>query len=143
MTPARLALILGGLGLIPFAAFATGAWMASGIGLRIIFVEAGVLWGAIILSFMAGARWAFMQTGPITSPVRLMTAGLIPAVSLAAPFLDPGRGIALLVAGFIGLLVFELRPRARREAPDWYASLRIGLTSGAVFCLLVTALAAT
>ena len=135
MSPARIALALGLLGLVPFAGFAIAAWLTPNIGLRFTFVQAEILWAAIILSFMAGARWAFTLTQPTPDPWRVMAIGLVPALSLVAPFLPFGWAVLVLASGFIGLLVSELVPGARREAPAWYPQLRIFLTIIALVCL--------
>ena len=133
MSPARIALALGLLGLVPFAGFGIAAWLTPNIGLRFTFLQAEILWAAIILSFMAGARWAFTLTTP--APWRVMAFGLVPALSLVAPFLPIGWAVLLLASGFTGLLVSELMSGARREAPEWYAPLRIFLTIVALVCL--------
>jgi hypothetical protein len=135
MNPARITLALGLLGLVPFVGFGIGAWLTPNIGLHFTVLQAEILWAAIILSFMAGARWAFTLTLLTPAPWRLMAFGLLPALSLVAPFLPIGWAALLLAAGFIGLLVSELMPGARREAPEWYPPLRIFLTLVALVCL--------
>ena len=135
MSPARIALGLGLLGLVPFAGFGIAAWLTPNIGLRFTFLQAEILWAAIILSFMAGARWAFTLTQPTPARSRVMAFGFLPALSLVAPFLPFGWAVLLLASGFIGLLVSELMSDARREAPEWYPPLRIFLTLVALVCL--------
>lgn len=137
----RAAMILGLLGLVPFAGFVIAAWVTPNIGLRFTFIQAEILWAALILSFMAGARWAFTLTRLTPDLGRLMAFGLIPAVSLAAPFLPAGQSVLLLAAGFTGLLAAELMPGARREAPDWYPPLRVFLTGVVLICLAGAAFA--
>jgi Protein of unknown function (DUF3429) len=135
LSPARIALALGLLGLVPFAGFAIAAWLTPNIGLRFTFLQAEILWAAIILSFMAGARWAFTLTQPSPDPWRVLAFGLFPALALAAPFLPIGWAALLLASGFIGLLASELTSVARHEAPEWYTPLRIFLTLVALVCL--------
>ncbi len=139
MSPSRIALVLGLLGLVPFAGFAIAAWLTPNIGLRYTFLQAEILWAAIILSFMAGARWAFTLTRPSPDPWRVMAFGLVPALSLVASFLPVGWAVLLLASGFIGLLASELMSGARHEAPEWYPPLRIFLTLGALVCLSAVA----
>lgn len=139
MSGSRVALALGLLGLIPFAGFAALAWGSADPAVRLAHAQAEVMWGAIILSFMAGARWAFALAGPAATPTRLMAFGLIPALSLLAPWLPTVLGLVLLAAGFVGLLVLELPRVPRQEAPDWYPALRVFLTVVAVACLLSVA----
>ena len=140
MSPARVSLALGLLGLVPFAGFGIAAWLTPNIGLRFTFLQAEILWAAIILSFMAGARWAFTLRRLTPAPWRLMAFGFLPALSLVAPFLPIGWAVLLLASGFIGLLVSELMSGARREAPEWYPPLRIVLTLVALVCLSGVAL---
>jgi hypothetical protein len=135
MNPSRVTLALGLLGLVPFAGLGIAAWLTPNIGLRFTFLQAEILWAAIILSFMAGARWAFILSRPAPDPWRLMAFGFVPALSLVAPFLPFGWAALLLAAGFIGFLVSELMPGARREAPEWYPPLRVFLTFVALVCL--------
>ena len=139
MSPSRIALVLGLLGLVPFAGFAIAAGLTPNIGLRYTYLQAEILWAAIILSFMAGARWAFTLTRPSPDPWRVMAFGLVPALSLVAPFLPIGWAVLMLASGFIGLLASELTAGARRDAPEWYPPLRIFLTLGALVCLTAVA----
>ena len=141
MSPARAALVLGVFGLGPFIGFAAAAWFAPGIAPPAALQQAEILWGAIILAFMAGARWGFVLVQPEASIGRLMAFGLIPALSLAAPFLPVPLALILLAAGFVGLLAAELLPAARHEGPAWYPPLRVFLTLVALICLIATALA--
>ena len=48
MSPARIALALGLLGLVPFAGFGIAAWLTPNVGLRFTFLQAEILWAAII-----------------------------------------------------------------------------------------------
>jgi hypothetical protein len=140
VSPARIALALGLLGLVPFAGFGIATWLTPNIGLRFTFLQAEILWAAIILSFMAGARWAFTLARPTPDPWRVMAFGLVPVLSLVAPFLPIGWAVLLLASGLVGLLASELTSGARQEAPEWYAPLRVFLTLVALVCLSGVAL---
>lgn len=135
MSAQRTALCLGLLGLVPFVGFVIAAWATPKVGLSFTFLQAEIDWAAIILAFMAGARWAFILTQGTPEVWRMMAFGLFPALSLAAPFLPFRWAVLLLAAGFTALLVSELMPGARREAPEWYPPLRIFLTLVVLACL--------
>lgn len=70
------------------------------------------VWGAVILTFMSGALWAFAMTGggPETA----------------------GRN---LIRGFAGLLVLDYAFAHWGLAPPWWMRLRLILTAVAVLCL--------
>lgn len=131
---ARAAAILGAAGLVPFWGFAVSAHIAPGVGLAYAVLEAEVIWGAVILSFMAGARWAMiMMAGGST--LRLAGFAFVSLAALAAPFLAPLPALGLLALAFLGLLAAELAVAAQAEAPGWYPRLRIALTLGVLGAL--------
>lgn len=117
-------------GLIPF------------VGCAALFVmrpEAGDLWvgplaayGAIILSFLGGARWGSALAGP-EPKVGALIASNLPAVAAWLTFL-PGVPYAVqllvLIFGLVFMLVWDYR-----GAPSWYRNLRIVATIGAVLSL--------
>lgn len=140
MSPARAATLLGAAGLIPFWGFAVGAHLAPSIGLAVTALQAEVIWGAVILPFMAGARWAMILVAG-GSPLRLAGFAVVSLPALAAPFLTPRPALGLLALAFLALLVAELGPRARAEAPAWYPRLRIALTAGVLGALVLAAFA--
>jgi hypothetical protein len=141
MSAARVTALLGAAGLIPFWGFALAAHLAPSIGLAHAALEAEAIWGAVILSFMAGARWA-MGVAAGGGALRLAAFALVTLPALIAPFLSPRSGLALLAASFLGLLVAELTATSRAEAPAWYPRLRILLTCMVLAALAVAALAA-
>jgi hypothetical protein len=141
MSTARAVALLGAAGLIPFWGFALAAHLAPSIGLAYAALEAEAIWGAVILSFMAGARWA-MVVAAAGGTLRLAIFALMSLPALVAPFLSAITGLALLAASFLGLLVAELTATSRAEAPAWYSRLRIHLTGGVLAALAVAALAA-
>ena len=124
MSPARIALALGLLGLVPFAGFGIAAWLTPNIGLRFTFLRQDTV-GGDHLVLHGGCPLGFTLTQPSPDPWRVMAFGLVPALALAAPFLPIGWAALLLASGFIGLLASELTPSARHKAPEWYPPLRI------------------
>lgn len=134
---------LGFAGVLPFAAaslavWAPANWLDPAIGASLTQWQLG--YGAVILSFMAGARWGLaIHTG--------ITARLIPAVIPAllgwvclvpAALLDVSVGARLLglAIAFGGLALTEWRSG---EWAPWYTSLRIKLSLSVILCLLISA----
>lgn len=117
-------------GLIPF------------VGCAALFVlkpQTGDLWvqplaayGAIILSFLGGARWGRALAEPQPRVATLLFSNL-PAVAAWLTFL-PGVPAALqlgvLMAGLAAMLVWDWP-----SAPGWYRALRLTATVGAVASL--------
>lgn len=137
----RGATILGVAGLVPFWALALASRLAPDIGLVYAALEAEAVWGSVILSFMVGARWAMIILAG-GSLLRLAGFAFFSLPALAAPFLAPLPALGLLALAFLALLVAELAPRARSEAPLWYPRLRVALTAGVLGALALAALAA-
>lgn len=137
----RAAAWLGGLGLVPFAGFALFAWWSGPSAERLVALQALTTWGAVILGFMAGARWAMILQARAGAPLlRLAAVGMAPPIlALIAPVVSPRAGLAMLTLGFVGLLIFELSDASRAEAPAWYPRLRIPLSCGAICCLVLGA----
>jgi len=117
-------------GLIPF------------VGCAVLFViqpQTGDLWvrplvgyGAIILSFLGGARWGRALAGPQPRIAPLVFSNL-PAVAAWLTFL-PGVPEALqlgvLMAGLVAMLAWDWP-----SAAAWYRTLRLTATVGAVLSL--------
>ena len=140
MNVSRAATLLGSAGLIPFWAFALAAHMRPNIDLAYKAIEAEIIWGAVILSFMAGARWAMILKSD-GSTLRLSGFALMCLPALVAPFFAHKLALGLLALSFFVLLVAELSNVARAESSAWYLSLRIALSVGAVGALAFAALA--
>ena len=139
----RDATLLGYLGLLPFAACVAVVWASPSVfSPRFAggWLHWTMLYAAIILSFMGGARWslAMMVTNarPGTPMSGLLAAvapallawamvvpeGLLP-VSLPYPF-----RLAVLGVGFALLWAEDRRGVRAGEAPRWYGTLRTRLT---------------
>lgn len=96
-------------------------------------------YGALILSFLGGARWGFEVTR--TRPRHLVVAlAMLPTLAgLALLLLPPGLR-SLQLAGIALLLgVHYLWDLRAAGLPQWYPRLRSPLTAGAIFGLVFEA----
>ena len=137
----RDAKTLGYAGLLPFGFAALIAWVP---GVPFGFVSGWLGWtlyyGAVILSFMGGARWgiAMLADGrrpdePFSGFLAAVTPALIGWFAVVPQSLVPvqfplSARLILLMAAFAGLLAEDLRAVRAGEAPRWYAGLRKSLT---------------
>ncbi|MEL6421109.1 MAG: DUF3429 domain-containing protein [Pseudomonadota bacterium] len=161
----RTALLLGWAGVLPFAATA----LASIVGPEPLASFAGKAllgYGAVILGFMSGVQWgiamfvgyqgAGARSGDAGSDERRVAApvdrgrlaiSVVPALVGFGALLIPSGTFALgvLIAGFAGLLAYDLATVRAGRAPAWYGSLRVQLTSAVIAILgvaMVTAVIA-
>ncbi|QGG79760.1 DUF3429 family protein [Litorivicinus lipolyticus] len=117
--------ILGYAGLAPFAATAMGHWA----GLPVDRV--GLVYGAVILSFLGGIQWGSALHASAGQRERLV-ASVVPsliawiAVLLAQPFAS-----VVLIGGFIGQWLFDRRHANAAQWPLEFVVLRTHLTLGA------------
>ncbi|WOI52874.1 DUF3429 domain-containing protein [Parvularcula sp. LCG005] len=125
---------LGYAGLIPFAAAGLLIWLQPPSLSWLVngFVYATLIYGAIILSFMAGARWgAGIATGDSDKLTPAIVAALIAWLAVlprdVIPGYDPTYSVRylILLASFIGLFVHEV---SARDWDHWYSGLRFRLT---------------
>ena len=135
-----VALLLGWVGVVPFAAFVvlaivgvpahSGAAMAALVG-----------YGAIILSFMGGVLWGLeMSQGRSQG---LYAVSIVPAlVAVAAMLSQATYGILLLLCGFAGLLAHDVKYSRAAGAPSWYPVLRWQLTAAVIALLSMSLLIA-
>ncbi|HEU4670125.1 MAG TPA: DUF3429 domain-containing protein [Dyella sp.] len=117
-------LALGWSGVLPFAgallaAFVWPAW--SGFAAAVF-----VSYGAVILSFLGGARWGRGLAGGV-SPTRFVEAVMPSLIAFAALLLlhTPPAALALLAVGFAIWLFLDLRD------PLWppaYRRMRLGIS---------------
>ena len=143
-------LVLGFGGLIPFVAGALGLGLGGQAELQA--ANALPVYAAVILSFLAGGRWASElvirpdapRSGVLILAITIALAGWI-AVPLQV-WSRPGLTVNLELVGWGiligGFLVQYLWDRAAvREAtyPQWYLPLRGMLTAGAVLSLSLAA----
>lgn len=144
-TPPTTVLILGWLGVAPFAATALAAVLDLGPG-RIMALGALVIYGAVILSFLGGVAWGF-TLAPTAPSSRWRTLDLCMGVSMSLigffAALAPTRAALMaLCGGFLAMLAHDLWVTRRGLAPHWYPSVRIRLTTAAVIATASGALLA-
>jgi Protein of unknown function (DUF3429) len=130
--------VLGLLGLIPFFATLAAGQMApspyNGVAVTAFFA-----YGALILSFLGGARWGFeigaRPEGPgfftLFFAIIPSLVGLVAAVS---QYVAPLLGLGILMAGFVLMWLWDYATSggSTRRWPIWYRPLRSALTLGAV-----------
>lgn len=136
------ALVIGLLGLLPFFCGAIAAWrpeLAPGIGGKLI-----VGYGAIILAFLGGIRWG-TAIGPYDGRRQTLefTASVIGSiVGLAALFVPLIPGLTLLIGSYLLHALWDVASAEAGRLPAWFGKLRMLLTAGAVFSLLLALVAA-
>ena len=150
----RDANLLGYLGLIPFGFGVLSVWLSPFVfsaGFAAGYLHWMLLYAAIILSFMGGARWslAMLGGGRRGEPMSGLLAAVLPALlawAMVVPqgFLGLGLSYAfrfvVLGIGFALLLIEDRRGVAAREAPGWYGTLRTRLTFWVLIALAFTVL---
>ncbi len=138
----RPALILGWLGVAPFALFA----LAGGLqiqGHRALAIQGLVAYGAVILSFMGGVQWGLAMAAPTVGLRRAgaFAVSVLPALAAWSCVLLPGSvALAGLAGAFALWLTYDLWTVRQGDTPAWYASLRAPLTLAVVACLLTPVL---
>ena len=138
----RPALLLGWAGVIPFALLTA----TSVLGVEVSSLDPqGALreYGTIILSFLGGAQWGVLlpRNQEEVSPSWRYGVSVLPALLGFLCLLAPQTlGLVGLVAGFLGLLAYDLTTVHRGLAPGWYGKLRLQLTGVVVVLLTIAAL---
>jgi hypothetical protein len=133
----RTILLYGVLGLIPFLA---PPLLAAAIPAHSGFLALIALaYGALILSFLGGARWGLAVATPAPSFLTI-TLSMLPTIAALALLLYPGlaRPMQLLVMAALLTLHFIWDARAT-GVPPWYWRLRAMLTLGAATGLVAMA----
>jgi hypothetical protein len=148
MTNQRMAQLLGYAGLIPFFASAVTVIVGGVAGVSADAARnAGITYGAIIVTFMGALHWAYALVAPwkderVTPQV--LFASVLPAMVAwgTLVFAPSARFAAITIAAAL-LWVFSKDAVFQREAwfPKWFWRLRTHLTAGAVFSVFVFAFA--
>lgn len=134
-------LALGAGGLIPFVALAgiEAAGLAP-FGLSPDFIHAALAtYGALIVSFLGGIRWGLAvgmtdQRAARVEYVLSVVPQLLAWFSLAFPAPWDLRALAGIVIA-LGFIDYALVRNGK--APAWFGRLRLGLSAGAGFSLLL------
>ncbi len=139
---------LGYAGLIPFfglAAIATGALPP--IVFTPVDALAGLIaYGAVIVSFMAALHWAHALFAPWSEPnvaPQVLIWSVIPALAgwVAIWQLPARHALVVIAATLCAVLYVDHCMRKESWYPEWFWTLRVQLTAGAVFGLLFAAFA--
>ena len=148
----KTAIVLSFLGLIPFFIFSIFQMISlssiTSQSYLLINAELDKLllsYGLIILSFMAGTHWGFAAKSSGVLSTKAYLSSVIPTflVFLIIPehFFSVSHNIklslALLLLGFLGILLFDVHHWKEKLAPQWWLSLRVPLTLIVVLLLLV------
>lgn len=136
------ALALGLAGLLPFfwgAATVLLPGLAEAamqlVGPRFIGPYVLIAYGLVILCFLSGALWGFASRGDGWTGYALSVLPALWAFFTVGG--GPERALPALIAGFLALLLLDGKFARAGLAPEWWMSLRIPLTAGVVFSLIV------
>lgn len=133
-----MALTLGLAGLLPFLAGGLGVWLPFlgdwRFGLPVLVSG----YAALIAAFLGGVRWGAAMQSPnagFLSPYLLLA--ILPSLLALVTLVLPQRhALLLLLSMFIAQGVVDMLAVRRGHLVDWYAPLRLILTSGVSLCLL-------
>ncbi|MEY2883367.1 MAG: hypothetical protein RL490_1091 [Pseudomonadota bacterium] len=133
----RVVLSYGLLGLIPFLAPPLlGLWVPVHAGM---FAVVALAYGALILSFLGGARWGLAVARPDPG-FGVITLSMLPTLLALALLLLPGIAPARQLIALATLLTLHfVWDAGSKGLPAWYPRLRGLLTLGAVAGLLAMA----
>ena len=133
---------LGYAGLIPFVVFGIGCWIPLPYVVNAPYIL--IAYGAIILSFMGAVHWGAAMASTDQQRGSYIIASVIPAL-LAWPALLLPHTLALviLLAGFIGLYVYDRSVEKAQGFPGWYIPMRTRLTAIVSLCLAAALLSIT
>jgi hypothetical protein len=140
-TPIPLASLVFGYGpMAPFALAALGAWTLASPW-PVLATRLAILWGAIILVFVAGVRRGYGFGAPQASTAHEIATMLTYVVlgGLSLLLADAGQSavaVVLLAIGFVLVPVFDRRAAFEGDAPGYFARLRGPQMSIAVVALL-------
>jgi hypothetical protein len=106
-------------------------------GWRDFAAQVLVLYGALILSFLGGARWGLAVAG-LNPSAWVVSLAMLPTLVALTLLLLPSDRLRLLGLAFALALNWVWDVLSDRM-PDWYPTLRTILTAGAVIGLVAGA----
>ena len=137
-----LVLAYGLAGLIPFLGLPLLGWRLMPSAAEQVFWWQA-LYGALILSFLGGARWGQAVQAECPSPFTVSMAMLPSIAGWILLMTASDLGLPVTLAGLAGALLLHLVwDVASPGLPAWYPRLRGLLTAGAVAGLVAGALLA-
>lgn len=121
----RNAQILGFGPMLPLVAAGIGAWVLPG-SWPVLAVQLAIVWGALILAFVAGVRRGFGFGRPEASTALEIAAAIgyftIAGLALVVP--QAATALALLTAGYAAVALLDRRAALIGSAPAFFAKLR-------------------
>jgi hypothetical protein len=139
-----VARLLGLLGLLPFLLGGLGVWLPLLGDLRFALPIMVLAYAALIASFLGGVRWgAAMQASSQSSSgansgtqARHFVLSIVPSLIALVAFLLPlPQAFTLLIIMFLAQAVLDVMAAETGELADWYAPLRLALTSVAILSM--------
>lgn len=146
-TAPRAALVIGGLGLLPFLGAAAAFWLATSepvdAGLSTLAASTSLIYGAVILSFLGGTRWGREVHANPDSPAAITLAlSVLPSIVgwvAAAISLPPSYpfwlSYVMLMGAFGATLAWDMAGARDGVWPKWYGPFRVILSTGAIIAL--------
>lgn len=128
--------LIAGSGLIPFLVCLALLFTSPSLAERA--VHAFIVYAALTLSFLGGARWGaeLVRVPDAPSLPRLVLSAMPSVIGLAAllPYLSSTAAIALLMLCGLAQLVWDVRASHDGSLPGWNARLRTVMTVGGTLC---------
>jgi hypothetical protein len=140
----RLANQLGFSGLVPFVFLTLACWLVHPDWLGYV-IKAQLYYGLAIMSFLGGLHWGVAIIAKDRDPKEVRQAllwGVIPTLIAWCSMADVGIGFLVQMAGFIAIYKMDKRLYLGYELPDWFAVLRLRLTTVVVASMALTFIAA-
>lgn len=142
----RAALVIGWAGLVPFVSGAVALFMtAPGAGYQGAILVPLLAYGALILSFLGGARWALaFAIRDEDAQARQLALSLLPpllAWIALCLYVRPLLALTLLILGHAAQGAWDVATARAGGCPAWYGTLRLQLTCAAVAALGIVGLA--
>ncbi len=127
-------IILGYLGFIPFGAFTILPWSLGEKWLRPSLITL-VIYGAIILSFLAGIIWqSSKKQSDLVSAIVLSLLGFISVFLFTVNIMIP----LIVITLCFPLCYLQEKRISESFADEDYASLRLNLTTGVTACFVLS-----
>ena len=136
----RVARYLGYAGLIPFYAAAIGAHLTDNPVTLHLLVQAQLVYGAVIASFLGAVHWGLAMAVP-ELPARTFVLSVLPGLAgwaIVGLFSGAWAVAYILSIALFGWLYLYDRNAARDgRAPQWYGALRGPLTAFVIGACLI------
>ncbi len=136
-----LVTLAGWVATLPFLA-STALLLFGGYPRSVVGLTALIAWGSCALAATGALHcgWALRDARP--SATRLLAGAATIAFAWIALAFGGQRGLALLAAGFLVILGYDMALSRAGRWPSWYPRLRVPLTGVALACLFAAILGA-